>query len=77
VVGSFAYNATMTLGAAALARPLRISHPVGLHLPLMAMVAALALAVALSWRRRTLGRPAGIFLLCCYPAFLTAVVLTA
>ncbi|HXA30618.1 MAG TPA: hypothetical protein VNV87_00060 [Acidimicrobiales bacterium] len=75
VVGSFAYNATMTLGASALARPLRISDTGPLHLPLVAMVGALVLAMALSWRPRQLTRPYGIILLACYPAFVAAVIL--
>jgi cation:H+ antiporter len=74
VVGSFAYNATMTLGASALARPLRISDSRPLHLPLVAMVGALVLALALSWRPRQLTRPYGIVLLVCYPAFVAAVI---
>jgi cation:H+ antiporter len=45
VVGSFAYNATMTLGASALTRPLRITQSHDLHLPLVVMVAALLLAL--------------------------------
>jgi cation:H+ antiporter len=73
VVGSFAYNATMTLGASALARPLRITQPHQLHLPLVAMVAALAFALLLAWRPRHLGRPAGLLLLLCYPAFVVTV----
>ena len=40
VVGSFAYNATMTLGASAVARPLRISDAGVLHVPLVFMVGA-------------------------------------
>ncbi|MGH9073350.1 MAG: sodium:calcium antiporter [Acidimicrobiales bacterium] len=74
VVGSFAYNATMTLGAAALVRPLRITSPASLHIPLVVMMAALALALGLGWRARTLGRRAGSLLLLCYPAFVVAVV---
>jgi cation:H+ antiporter len=69
VVGSYAYNATMTLGASALARPLRITHASQLHLPLVAMLAALIAALGLAWRRGTLHRAAGIVLLACYPAF--------
>ncbi|MGH8917299.1 MAG: sodium:calcium antiporter, partial [Actinomycetes bacterium] len=68
-------NATMTLGASALARPLHITSPHTLHLPLVAMVAALTLALGLSWRRRSLGRLSGGFLLACYPAFVAAVVI--
>lgn len=40
VVGSFAYNATMTLGAAALVRPLRIADAGPIRLPAVAMFAA-------------------------------------
>ena len=75
VVGSYAYNATMTLGASALARPLRITHPAGLHVPLLIMIAALVGAIALAWRRRTLGRAAGVTLLAGYPAFVIVVLL--
>jgi cation:H+ antiporter len=75
VVGSYAYNATMTLGASALARPLRITHPSQLHLPLVAMLAALVAPLAIAWRGGTLHRRAGMVLLACYPAFLiTALV---
>ncbi len=76
VVGSFAYNATMTLGASALARPLSISDPASLHLPLVAMIIALAIVLALSWHRQSLGRPSGVLLMVCYPVFVVAVVLT-
>ncbi|MHB8465282.1 MAG: sodium:calcium antiporter [Acidimicrobiales bacterium] len=69
VVGSYAYNATMTLGASALARPLRIAHPSQLHAPLLIMLAALVGAIALAWRPQQLRRPAGLALLVCYPAF--------
>jgi cation:H+ antiporter len=74
VVGSFAYNCTMTLGASALARPLRITRPHQLHLPLAVMIAALALPLALAWRPRRLTRTVGVVLLICYPAFVVVVV---
>jgi Ca2+/Na+ antiporter len=41
------------------------------------MVGSLALALALSWRRRRLDRMSGVVLIMCYPAFVVAVVLTA
>jgi cation:H+ antiporter len=75
VVGSFAYNATMTLGASALARPLRITQSHQLHLPLVVMLAALALALLLAASPRRLTRPAGLLLLVCYPVFLVAALL--
>jgi len=74
VVGSYAYNATMTLGASALARPLRIDRPGQLHVPLTVMLAALAAALALAWRPGQLRRPAGVILLLSYPAFVVAVL---
>lgn len=69
VVGSYAYNATMTLGASALARPLRIAHPGRLHIPLIFMLAALAGVLVVGWRSAQLRRPAGLVLLACYPVF--------
>jgi cation:H+ antiporter len=76
VVGSFAYNATMTLGAGALARPLRIEDAPSLHLPWFAMVASLGLVTLLAARRGVLGRAEGWALLAAYPCFVI-LVLTA
>lgn len=73
VVGSFAYNVTMSLGAGALARPLSIIDAAALRLPWGFMVAALVLALGLSLRRGVLGRPAGVVLLAAYPLFLALV----
>jgi cation:H+ antiporter len=75
VVGSFAYNVTMTLGAGALARPLTIADAAMLHLPLIMMIAALALVVLLASRQHSLGRFDAIILLLGYAIFI-AVVLT-
>jgi cation:H+ antiporter len=74
VVGSYTYNATMTLGAGALARPLRVVDAGGLHLPWLAMVGALAVVLALAWPRGRLARAEGLVLLACYPAFVVAVL---
>jgi cation:H+ antiporter len=76
VVGSFAYNTTMTLGAGALASPLVVRDPGLLRWPWLAMVAALGLVLALGWRHRRLGRSQGMALLACYPVFVAAVLLT-
>jgi cation:H+ antiporter len=76
VVGSYAYNATMTLGASALARPLRISHASQLHPSLVLMLIALLGALALAWRPGQLRRPAGLALLGCYPAFVVIAVVS-
>jgi cation:H+ antiporter len=75
VVGSFAYNATMTLGASALARPLRISDAGVLHVPLVFMVGALAVVVGVGSIGHRVGRLGGALLLGCYPVFVGAVLL--
>lgn len=71
VVGSFTYNATMTLGAGALVHPLAVRDAGALHLPWVLMVAAAALPLLLSWRGR-LDRRAGAVLLAGYPIFVVA-----
>ncbi len=75
VIGSFTYNVTMTLGAGALARPLRISDASSLHLPWAFMLGALAIVLGLSWPRQRLGRPAGALCLSLYPVFVLVVLL--
>ncbi|MGH9103133.1 MAG: sodium:calcium antiporter [Acidimicrobiales bacterium] len=74
VVGSFAYNVTMTLGAAALARPLRLADPASFHGPGIVMLVALAFALAASRRRDRLGRGAGLLLLLGYPVFVAVAI---
>jgi cation:H+ antiporter len=73
VVGSYAYNATMTLGAGALARPLQIVNASSLHLGWIAMLAALS-AVLIASTGGTIGRSRGIALLAMYPVFVAAVL---
>ena len=75
VVGSFAYNATMSLGAAALVRPLSIADASLLHGPLIVMLAALVAVVAVAVPRARLGRTAAVVLLAAYPAFVVYVAL--
>ena len=75
VVGSFAYNATMSLGAAALARPLSISDADLLHGPAVVMLAALAAVIAIAVPRRRLGRAGGVALLASYPVFVLYIAL--
>jgi len=70
VVGSAAYNATATLGAAALVRPLAAG---GLLLP-AALAAALPMALLWLARKGRLGRPAGVALLGGYAAFVALVL---
>jgi cation:H+ antiporter len=75
VTGSFAYNATMTLGAAALVRPLAVGDASRLHLPAVVMVGVLGAVLALGWVTGRLGRAAGGALIACYPAFVAVAVL--
>ena len=74
VVGSFAYNATMTLGVAAVVRPLRVTDAGLLHGPMVTMVAALGAVLVLAGPARRLDRTRGLVLLACYPVFVAAVV---
>ena len=72
VVGSAAYNATATLGAAALARPLVVEDGT---LGPAALAAILPLVVvALAGRRGRLGRPAGALLLAGYATYVVLVL---
>lgn len=75
VVGSFAYNVTMTLGTAAIARPLQIIDASLLHLPLIIMVSSLAISIVLALPKLVLDRRAGIILLLLYPLAVTAIFL--
>lgn len=77
VVGSYAYNATMTLGAAALVRPLRLTDARVLHGPMVAMVAALVGVIVLAARRRTLTQGDGVVLLAAYLGFVALVAASA
>lgn len=74
VIGSFTYNATMTLGAGALASPLRITDAASLHGPWLAMIASIALVIVLAQHSRALTRTHGIVLLTCYPVFVILVL---
>jgi len=76
VVGSYAYNATMTLGAAALIKPLQIKDPAPLRLPMLAMLITLTAVLAMASRGRVLRRRHGFMLLAAYPLFI-AVALVA
>ena len=74
VIGSFTYNVTMTLGAGALARPLRVDDSGALRGPWLAMLAALAVVIVLAWRSQKLEQRAGWLLLALYPVFVVAVI---
>ena len=76
VIGSFAYNATMTLGAGALARPLRIVDAASLHVGWISMVVALGAVLLLS-AGGTITKRRGVGLLALYPLFVVAVLVGA
>ena len=69
VVGSFAYNATMTLGVAAVVRPLQVVDAGLLHPALLAMLVSLGIVLVLAVRRGSLGRREGLVLLALYPVY--------
>lgn len=70
VVGSYAYNATMTLGAAAVLTPLEIADASLIRLPMLAMLAALVGVLALSSRAGRLTRTDAAALLAGYCLFI-------
>ena len=70
VVGSFTYNVTMTLGSAAVVRPLQILDASLLHLPLIAMLGAFTLVLVLASFTGSLHKSASLILLSAYPLFL-------
>jgi len=75
VVGSFAYNMTMTLGAGALVHPLEIGDSSLLRGPLLAMLGALALPILLALPSGYLSRRSGGILLVAYVGFVAFVLL--
>lgn len=75
VVGSFAYNTTMTLGAAAVIHPLVLYQAVQMRMPFVLMIASLGLVIALALRRRELGRSTGAILLVSYGSFVGYILL--
>lgn len=66
VVGSFTYNVTMTLGVAAVVRPLVITDATLLHGPILWMLASLVLVIGLAALKGSLGRTAGGILMVAY-----------
>jgi cation:H+ antiporter len=75
VVGSFAYNMTMTLGAGALVHPLAIGDASLLRAPLLVMLGALALPILLALPSGYLSRRSGVVLLFAYVGFGALVLL--
>lgn len=75
VVGSFAYNSSITLGAGALARPLTLADTNIIRSPLIAMPIALLLPLALAVPTGLIARRSGIVLIGLYIAFVIWVLL--
>lgn len=74
VVGSFAYNATMTLGAAALVHPLVLARSRLLHSALVVMPVSLAIVIAFAAPKKVLTRLHGAAMLILYVVFLWLVL---
>jgi len=69
VIGSYAYNMTMSLGVGALVAPISITDAGLLHAPLLVMLALLAVAIVLGVRQGSLGRRDAVALFAGYPVF--------
>ena len=67
VVGSFAQNVVMTLGAGALTHPLTTVHAWLIDLPLLMVLGGLALVAFMAARRTMSGRVGSVVLLFGYP----------
>lgn len=75
VIGSYAYNMTMSLGAGALVAPVSLAGPEVLHPPLLVMLALLVVVIALAARTDTLDRRAAVVMFAGYPVFLLSALL--
>ena len=75
VVGSYAYNMTMSLGVGALVAPITIGDATLLHRPLVTMLALLALVIVLAARTGSLTRRDAVVLFAGYPVFVVAALL--
>ncbi len=75
VVGSYAYNMTMSLGVGALVAPITIDDSTLLHAPLLAMLALMAVAILLAARRGSIGRRDAAVLIAGYPVFVLVALL--
>ncbi len=76
VVGSYAYNVTMSLGAGAVIAPIAVTDAGTIRTPFIAMAGLLAGALALSARHGRLDRTAGWTLIAAYPAFVVVAVVS-
>jgi len=75
VVGSYAYNLTMSLGAGALIAPLDIDDAANIRAPFIAMVVLMVAVLALASRHQTLSKAHVPILLVGYAAFIATALL--
>jgi len=75
VIGSYAYNMTMSLGVGALVDPISITDAGLLHAPLIAILTLLGVAIMLGARRGSLDRRDAFALLAGYPVFVIVALL--
>ena len=75
VIGSFAYNMTMSLGAGALVAPVSIGDAGALHVPVVAMLALLVVVIVVASRRGAIARRESFVLCAGYPVFVGIVLL--
>lgn len=76
VIGSYAYNMTMSLGVGAIVAPIGINDASLLHPPTIVMLGLLAVVILLASRHGSLGRRESIVLVAGYPLFLIIVAST-
>lgn len=69
VVGSYAYNMTMSLGVGAIVAPVSIQDSTLIHAPLIVMLALMTVAILLAARHHRLDRRDAIVLVAGYPIF--------
>jgi cation:H+ antiporter len=69
VIGSYAYNLTMSLGAGALIAPISIADAGSIQIPFVAMSALMALVLVFSMRNQSLDKRHGPWLLLGYGLF--------
>ncbi len=75
VVGSYAYNMTMSLGVGALVAPISIDDRYILRAPLVVMLALMTLAILLAVRHDALDRRDAALLVAGYPIFVVVALL--
>ena len=69
VVGSYAYNMTMSLGVGALVAPISIDDRTLLHAPIVVMLSLMVVVIALAVRHDRLDRRDAVLLAVGYPIF--------